>query len=269
MQLSPCDELKHIVKHYLFINNDNEKHLHYRFFSDGNPGIVFHFNAPLIQDNYTNTSKQEQPRSFIYGQITHYNNITLSGRLSMLVVVLQPYGANALLGTAASELNDTVIKLSDVFKQQAADLEEQLLSTVSIMQSISLVERFLIKRVAAMNSVNELLKEVVKVINNNHGLISLQSVISSLPVTERQLERLFNRYIGTPPKKFTDTVRFQFFLKSLQNSSPAKGLNEIVYDYGFYDQAHLNNYFKKNTGLTPMQYKAGYNPAVINFMPIN
>jgi AraC-like DNA-binding protein len=230
---------------------------------------VFHFNAPLIQDNPTNASKQKQPNSFIYGQITHYNNVTLSGRLLMLVVVLQPYGANALLGAAASELNDAVIKLSDVFKQQAADLEEQLLSTASINQSISLVEQFLVKRLATLKPVNELLKEAVNLIYNNYGLISLQSLISSLPVTERQLERLFNHYIGTSPKKFTDTVRFQFFLKSLQNSAPAKSLNEIIYSYGFYDQAHLNKYFKKNTGLTPMQYKVGYNPAVINFMPVS
>lgn len=269
MQLPPANELRSIVKHYLFINSDDDEHLHYRFFSDGNPGIVFHFNAPLIQNNDTNTLKQEQPRSFIYGQITHYNNITLNGRLSMLVVVLQPYGINALLGVAASELNNLIVKLADVFKQQASDLEEQLLSAVSISQSISLVERFLIKRLASVNPVGQLLKEAVDIICKNYGLISIEHLIGSLPVTERQLERIFNHYIGTSPKKFTDTVRLQFFLKSLQNSCPDESLNEIIYTYGFYDQAHLNKYFKKNTGLTPMQYKANYNPAVINFMRVS
>jgi AraC-like DNA-binding protein len=269
MQLLPSIELRSIVKHYLLINSDNEEYSHYRFFSDGNPGIVFHFNAPLIQNNHTNTLEQEQPRSFIYGQITHYNNITLKGKLSMLVVVLHSYGINTLLGVSASELNNAVVKLADVFKQQALDLEEQLLSAVSTIQSISLIERFLMKRLVSIHPADRLLKAAVSAIYKHRGLISIEDLIRSFPVTERQLERIFNRYIGTPPKKFTDTVRFQFFLKSLQNSSSGTSLTEIIYSHGFYDQAHLNKYFKKSTGLTPMQYKANYNPAVINFIRVS
>jgi len=268
MQLPPSNELKSIVKHYLFVDSNDDEHSCYRFFSDGNPGIVFHFDAPLTQDNNTNTLKQLQPQSFIYGQITHYNNITLNGRLSMLVVVLQPFGINALLGVAASELNNAVVKLSDVFGQEASDLEAQLLGASSINQLVSFFERFLVKRLAAVNQVDQILKNAVNIICRHRGMVSIEDLVKILPVTERQLERKFNHYIGSSPKKFTDTIRFQFFLKSLQSISSDKSLTEIIYAYGFYDQAHLNKYFKTNTGLTPMQYKAGYNPAVINFMRV-
>jgi AraC-like DNA-binding protein len=267
MQLPPSNELKSIVKHYLFVDSNDDEQSCYRFFSDGNPGIAFHFNAPLIQNNSANTLQQVQPRSFIYGQITRYNNITLNGRLSMLVVVLQPFGINALLGVAASELNNTVVKLTDVFGQDASDLEEQLLRTSPINQLVSLVEQFLLKRLASVNQVDQHIKNAIDIIYKNRGIISIADIIRILPVTERQLERKFDHYIGSSPKKFTDTVRFQFFLKSLQNNSH-KSLTEIIYSYGFYDQAHLNKYFKINTGLTPMQYKSGYNPSVINFMRI-
>jgi len=268
MQLPPSSELKSIVKHYLRIDSDSDVHSHYRFFSDGNPGIVFHFNAPLTQNNDTNTLEQVQPQSFIYGQITHYNNITLNGRLSMLVVVLQPYGINALLGLAAAELNNAIVKLTDVFGQDASDLEDQLQGVASTSQVVSFVERFLLKRMMCINPVDQILKDAVNIIYQNYGMVSIENLIKILPVTERQLERKFHHYIGASPKKFTDIVRFQFFLKSLRNSNPDNSLTETIYEYGFYDQAHLNKYFKKNTGLTPMQYKAGYNPGVINFMPI-
>ncbi|WP_183573587.1 DUF6597 domain-containing transcriptional factor [Mucilaginibacter sp. X5P1] len=268
MQLPPSNELKSIVKHYLFVESNDDEHSCYRFFSDGNPGIVFHFATPLIQNNNTNTLEQLQPRSFIYGQITHYNNITLNGRLSMLVAVLQPFGIHALLGVAASELNNAIVKLTDVFRQDASDLEDQLLGASSIDQLISFFERFLMKRLASINQVDQNLKNAVNIIYQNRGMVSVEDLIKVLPVTERQLERKFNHYIGSSPKKFTDIIRFQFFLKSLQNISFGKSLTEIIYAYGFYDQAHLNKYFKINTGLTPMQYKSGYNPSVINFMQV-
>jgi AraC-like DNA-binding protein len=267
MQFSSSNILKSIVRHYLFVDNDNDEHSNYHFFSDGNPGIVFHLNTPLSQSNNP-TVVQLQPRSFIYGQITNYNNITLNGRLSMLVVVLQPYGIHALLGVAAFELNNVIVKLTDVFGQDASDLEDKLLGALSINQLISYLEQFLIKRLAAIYQVDQHLKDAVNIIYKNRGIVSIENLINTLPITERQLERKFKHYIGSSPKKFTDTIRFQFFLKSLQNNSFNKSLTEIIYAHGFYDQAHLNNYFKINTGLTPMQYKAKYNPFVINFIQV-
>ncbi len=267
MQLPPSIELKSVIKHYLFVDGNDDEHSRYRFFSDGNPGIVFHFNEPLIQNNYAKTLKQVQPRSFIYGQITHYNDVTLNGRLTMLVVVLQPFGINALLGVAASELNNAIVKLTDVFKQDAADLEDQLLGASALDQRISFIEQFLRKRLATINRVDQHLKNAVAIIYKHCGLVSIADITSVLPVSERQLERKFNHYIGSPPKKFIDTIRFQFFLKALQNNSN-KSLTEIIYACGFYDQAHLNKYFKTNTGLTPVQYRSNYNPSVINFMRV-
>lgn len=268
MQIQPSKELSFIVKHYLFVNSAYNKHSCYRFFTDGNPGIVFHLKEPLSQFNTSNKSAQLQPRSFIYGQITHYNNIILKGSLSMLVVVLQPYGINTLLGLAASELNNSIVKITDVFKQVAADLEDQLLHTSPIPHLIAIIESFLLKHIAAAKPVDHQLKNAVDVIYQNRGMVSVEKLLKVLPLTERQLERKFKHYIGTSPKKFADIIRFQFFLKSLQNNLPGTSLTEIIYDYGFYDQAHLNKCFKVNTGLTPMEYKAKYNPSVINFMQV-
>ncbi len=268
MQLPPSAILKSFVKHYLFVDSFDDGQSCYRFFSDGNPGIVFHFNTSLIRNYNANTLEKIQPGSFIYGQITHYDDITLNGRLSMLVVVLQPFGLNALLGVAASELNNSIVKLTDVFRQDAADLEDQLLEASSIKQIVSIIELFLVKRLVSINKVDQDLKNALYIINQNRGMVSVEDLIRILPVTERQLERKFKHYIGFSPKKFTDTIRFQFFLKSLQNDNFGKSLTEIIYAHGFYDQAHLNRYFKINTGLTPIQYKAGYNPSVINFMQV-
>ena len=193
----------------------------------------------------------------------------MNGRLSMLVAVLQPFGINALLGLAASELNNATVKLTDVFRQDASDLEDQILGTTSIIQAIAIFEQFLIKRLASINMADQNVKDALNIIYQNHGMVSIQNLLNILPITERQLERKFNHYIGSTPKKFTDTIRLQSFLKTLQHISFDKSLTETIYNYGFYDQAHLNKCFKLNTGLTPMQYQASYNPSIINFLRVS
>jgi hypothetical protein len=81
MQLAPSPSLSHIVKHYLVLEREEDVHLNYRLFSDGNPGLVFHFKNPLIQYGDSNLTENVQPRSFIYGQITHYNDLRSGGEL--------------------------------------------------------------------------------------------------------------------------------------------------------------------------------------------
>jgi transcriptional regulator GlxA family with amidase domain len=89
-----------------------------------------------------------------------------------------------------------------------------------------------------------------------------------LPVTERQLERKFSEQVGISPKKFIDTVKFQNYLKQLQKLPSVKDVGILSYACGYYDQAHLNNFFRKHTGITPLQYKANHKLLAINFMPL-
>ena len=112
MQLAPSPSLSHIVKHYLILEREEDIALYYRLFSDGNPGLVFHFKRPLIQYGENNLDGMIQPKSFVYGQITHYNDLRSGGELGMLVAVLHPYGLHNLLQVSASEMNDDVAAAS-------------------------------------------------------------------------------------------------------------------------------------------------------------
>ena len=69
-------------------------------------------------------------------------------------------------------------------------------------------------------------------------------------LSPRQLRRLFNHYIGTTPKRFSQVVRFQFILNAKPSTQSLK-FNSLYYDVGFYDQAHFIKEFKKFYGVTP------------------
>lgn len=269
MQLAPSDSLSNIVKHYLILESEKEVRLHYRLFSDGNPGIVFHFKNPLVEYSDGHLMGNIQPKSFIYGQITHYNDLASNGKLGMLVVVLQPYGIFSLFRIAAHELNNCILKLPDLFGQQALDLEDQILHEQHVDHIIKSVERFLLEKLVHSNNPDHLFKQALHLMYKRRGIITVEELLKEIPITERQLERKFKEQVGTSPKKFLDTIKFQNFLKLLKNHPHGEKISDAIYDGGYYDQAHLNNYFRKMTGVTPLQYKLNRHLLAVNFMQLS
>ncbi len=268
MQLAPSPSLSHIVKHFLVLERAEDLHLNYRLFSDGNPGLVFHFKHPLIQYDANRRTGINQPNSFIYGQISRYNDLKSNGELGMLVVVFQPYGIYNLLHSSASELNDRSIPLADLFGREAQDLEDQILNASHVFQMIHAVEEFLSKKEVHAGDRDPAFEESLQLIYRFKGIITVEELLKKIPITERQLERKYNKYIGTTPKKFSDIIKFQYFLKQLQHRRPDEKMTHAAYNGGYYDQSHLNNYFKKTTGLTPRQYKLDHYPLAVNFIQL-
>ncbi|WP_426583099.1 AraC family transcriptional regulator [Mucilaginibacter sp. R-33] len=268
MQIAPHPLLSGIVKHYLIITHTQHVAMNYRLFSDGNPGIVFHFKAPLLQYNQQHTVTSKQPGSFVYGQITRYNDIISAGELAMLIVVLQPNALLSLLGVAANELNDNTVSLKDLFGRDALDLEDRIANTINLPAAAAIAEQFLLNKMASKRKRADITDQAINIIHANKGIINIQNLLKMIPLTERQLERKFNEEVGLSPKKFIDAVKFQTYLKQLQKLTSIKELNSLSYACGYYDQAHLNHFFRKHTGVTPLQYKANHNLLAINFMPL-
>jgi AraC-like DNA-binding protein len=269
MQLSPSASLSNIVKHYLILESEKDIHLNYRLFSDGNPGIVFHFKNPLIQYSGNHLPGNAQPNSFVYGQITRYNDLISNGKLGMLVAVLEPYSIYSLLHIPAYELNNRIIKLADLFGQDALDVGEQILNEQRVDLIIRSVEKFLLKKLPYINNPDHIFMESLHLIHKHKGILSIEELLKKIPVTERQLERKFKEHIGTSPKKFSDIIKFQNFLKLLRSQPSDQKISDAVYDGGYYDQAHLNNYFKKTTGITPVKYKLHHHLLAINFIQLS
>jgi len=269
MQLPPQLLLQGLVKHYLIIDQKTSAQQYYRMFSDGNPGIVFHLKDPFLQWNEENLTAQLQPQSFVYGQLTHHNTIVATGNLNTIVVVLEPYALFTHFRTAAYELNDHAIPLEDFFGQEARILQEQILSALTTDTAIGIIENFLRKRVTSLRCLTADFKMAVNLMYQHQGILSIEDLLKTLPTTERQLERRFREHIGTSPKRFADTIKFQHFLKLLQKQPHKKKIAELIYESGYYDQAHLNRNFRKMTGFTPGHYKDTTEMLAINLMPLH
>ncbi|SEV87951.1 transcriptional regulator, AraC family [Chitinophaga sp. YR573] len=262
MQLLPSPVLSNIVKHFLILESDTNVATDHRFFPDGNSGMTFHFGDPFIDGPL----QIKHPRSFVYGQISKFHNVISNGRIGILVVVFQPYGAYSLLNIPAHELTDTIISLQDLWGSEVNILEESILHANNNLDRISLIEKFLIKKLHKTPDV--IIEKAVNVVYQHHGLISMGQLTGHMQIGERLLERKFRENIGISPKNFAGTIRLQYFLKLLRNKSSDTNLTKLAYECGYYDQAHLIREFRKQVGITPGKYISAANLLAVNFIQI-
>ncbi len=84
-----------------------------------------------------------------------------------------------------------------------------------------------------------------------HGHIDVDQELNT-GLIPKQFRKVFNYYIGTTPKAFSNVVGFQYILNAKPSNRSLKE-NKIYYDVGFFDQAHFIKSFKVFYGVTPTQ----------------
>jgi AraC-like DNA-binding protein len=89
------------------------------------------------------------------------------------------------------------------------------------------------------------------------GNISVDKLAYECNISQRSLERMFEANVGVSPKEFINIVRFQRVVNALQKESPSGRLQQIAYEFGYYDLAHFANDIKKHSGLTPSKILPG------------
>ena len=75
-----------------------------------------------------------------------------------------------------------------------------------------------------------------------------------LNVSARYLAQVTHRAVGLTPKQIVDKEMTHILQSALLSS--AQPLQQLAYDHGFTSQQHFTKFFKKQTGLTPSQYRA-------------
>ncbi len=263
MQIDPAPELSLYIKHFLVLENDRLNGVVHRLIPDGNPGIVFHYETPLLQNAGANTPYVQQTKSFIYGQVTAAIDFISAGRIGMIVAVLQPYALNILTKIPAHHLTNTNRSLYEIWGQQGLRLENAVLSTRETRARLELIETFLINKLPV--APDPIVKYSIDWMKAHPDSASINELVAQLPIGERQLERAFKTHIGISPKLYANMIRLQFFLRSMRRRGE-KNLTSLAYGSGYYDQAHLVRTFKMRSGITPSRYRRVRDFLALNFI---
>lgn len=207
----------------------------YRVVSDGCVDIFF--NQLIPSEN------------FIMGFCRKFTAFDIGSEFNYIGVRFLPAAFPLLFGFNAKSLTNQTQHLSVILPTLSEWISNELAASNSVEHSIKKLQDKLLLMVKGktldydtrfFNAMNEIIKR-------NGALDTTKELNTGL--SARQLRRVFNYYIGTTPKAFSNVVRFQYIL----NASPSaqNNDNKIYYDVGFFDQAHYIKSFKQFYGITP------------------
>ena len=81
----------------------------------------------------------------------------------------------------------------------------------------------------------------------------LSEIQKDICVTERTLQRIFEKNIGVSPNQFRKIHQFNRAFRQLNNRQ-FQNLSDIAYDNDYADQSHYIRAFREFTNITPKEY---------------
>lgn len=186
----------------------------------------------------------------VMGFTSSYNEFELPVDFDYAGIRFMPAAFTMLFGVNASELTQREESAADVipvfYRSVAHTLDEQRDSD----QYKDVFDKLLLEHLSNISlSTDQRLINAIGIVLRNKGLVNLSQDLD-IGVSDRQLRRLFQYYVGDTPKAFARVIRFQHFLSLAKNQNCDKS---TYLDAGYYDQAHFNKEFKALFGLTPRQ----------------
>lgn len=99
----------------------------------------------------------------------------------------------------------------------------------------------------------EMVKLICEFIYHNQGMVKVKDISTHFGKSRQYINKVFKEVVMCSIKTFLTSVRIVSLVKQ-KSKSENLNLTQLAYDYGYFDQAHFINDFKKVCGVTPSQY---------------
>jgi len=254
----PPDVLRMLIECYWIIEDDNPEPIQQKIIPDGFPEIIFHYG-----DSYRIKLGNEwelQTKSLLAGQLTNYFFLENTGRSGVLGIKLKPAAITHLFNISMRELTDKVVPLKTNVTGYLDEMEEEVFKTNDHTSMIGVVNRYL-ERLGKEFKPGAI-DNAIRIIIETHGTVSVNELTEQTRTSERQLERLFNRYVGLSPKFYARVIRFSYIFKCINQKNFT--WTDLGLEAGFYDQPHFIKNFKAFSGEEPSRYFFDQ-PSLANF----
>lgn len=133
----------------------------------------------------------------------------------------------------------------------APELRSLISNAKTFEERSASAERWLTARLENIRASSDLLNAVDLIIESS-GRAKIADICGHTAVSPRQIERLFSRTMGISPKAFSGLVRYQMLWREMALCGDFDVL-DAVEKYGYFDQAHLLNDFRKRHLMNPKQ----------------
>jgi AraC-like DNA-binding protein len=217
---------------------------------DGCVELIFNFGSPYRL--LTTDPPTALPPAIIVGFQNKTLPILLHGTVQVVAARLFAWGAMAVLQDNVDTLTNEVTALSANWDALIKSLKSRI-ALGQYEQAAKALEEFLLQRAILRKYDLQLIQSAARMLHHTRGECRIADLADYCQVSVRQLERGFRRVIGTSPKVFARTVRFEQAQRRLM-FDPDADLTQLAQECGYFDQAHFIKDFKEFAGKTPSEH---------------
>ncbi len=249
LEAEPCDELKPYIRCFWgtqkpYKKDGKSKNTNVLVIPDTCMDIIFNVNHTenIVNSGFCAINE----RAFISAE-------DASDAVSSFAIRFYPWGTALFSDEALNDSKNQYFDLEVHFNYLKKELEPLLLETDSFFERIKITEKILVKHKNQKRQNDYVMNALYHMIRS-HGTSRVADICSYASVSSKHLERLFNEHIGISPKGLQSLIRYQMLWKDILQDENFNVL-DAVYKYGYFDQAHLINDFKKYHLMSPEKAK--------------
>ena len=238
-EIKPNKEIEHFIYCFWQLKTQTslKKAYNYCVVSDGCIDIFFDHKHPS--------------ENFVMGFCRKFVQFPLGKEFDYIGIRFLPATFPYLFGIDAKKLSNQSQKLNQVLP----NFSEWINSEIKPEDSFENITKSLNERIIGFSKKNiccdQRFLDSLNLIFQKNGYLNTEKDLNT-GLSPRQFRRIFNYYIGTTAKSFSNVVRFQHILNAKPSKQSLK-VNKLYFDVGFFDQAHFIKSFKTYYGVTPSE----------------
>ena len=215
-------------------------------FANGCPTLIFQTKKVLV-------NKELSGHFTLFGQTIKPGALTIHENFTLIAYFFKPHSLMSLFNVAGNELSDTHVDLNLLKQSDSGALQEKLLNCQSADDMVLLLNQYVLSRINKKKTDTSKIGFAIDLIRNNSASNSLKPIQNTLCVTEKTLQRMYEKNIGISPRMYKRVCQFNAAFQQLNFRNFLK-FSDIAYQNDYADQSHFIRAFKEFTNLTPKEY---------------
>ena len=193
------------------------------------------------------------PAGLVHGVITRRFSQQITGTGRVFGVKFRPGGFGAFTGADVGAWTDRIVPLAAAFGDLAELLVRDVLALDTDADRVAAADDFLLSRVPARDERYDEVLSIVRAIQDDPTLTTVELAARRRALSERTLQRLFRRYVGVGPKWVLQRARLHDAVHRI-DAGQVTDLASLALELGWFDQAHFTRDFTALVGQSPAAY---------------
>jgi AraC-like DNA-binding protein len=207
--------------------------------------LILNFGTPYVLQT-EDLPDRKMPVAFLVGLQKTPLLFRSEGTVKLVATRLFAWGALPFLAPDYKSSGSVTITQGDEWLNLSEKLKPRI-DADDYDGAVAEVEDFLIGKLLKGHFDLKQIQIAAQMLYREKGQFRVAELAEYCNLSERQLQRQFQKVIGVSPKTLARTIRFEE-IRSRLMFSPETNLTDLAYEFGYTDQAHFIRDFKDFTG---------------------